>query len=177
MYEAYGSGSDALTAFTQAANDNIAKELSLSFGWGGTPTTEPGYEQVFLELAAQGVASGDAGANVGSVGYPGNSQYITAVGGTDLTTTGPGGPWQSEMGWIGSGGGWNTQAPIPSYQLPVINAANQGSTNYRNIPDVSAEANTDNYNCVNGAAVEDWVAPVLLLPLGGLSRSYQSTSQ
>jgi hypothetical protein len=153
IYEAYGSGSDALTAFTQAANDNIAKQLSLSFGWGGTPSTEPGYEQIFMELAAQGqnvfVASGDSGANVGGVGYPGNSTYITAVGGTDLTTSGAGGPWLSETGWIGSTGGWNTQAPIASYQVPVINAANQGSTTFRNIPDVSAEANTDNYNCLN----------------------------
>lgn len=153
IYEAYGSGSDALTAFTQAANDNIAKQLSLSFGWGGTPSTEPGYEQIFMEFAAQGqnlfVASGDGGASVGNVGYPGNSTYITDVGGTDLTTSGAGGPWLSETSWIGSGGGWNTQAPIANYQVPVINAANQGSTTFRNIPDVAAEANTDNYNCLN----------------------------
>ena len=153
IYEAYGSGSDALTAFTQAANDNIAKQLSLSFGWGGTPSTQPGYEQIFMELAAQGqnvfVASGDGGASVGDVGYPGNSTYITDVGGTDLTTSGAGGPWLSETSWIGSGGGWNTQATIATYQVPVINAANQGSTTFRNIPDVAAEANTDNYNCLN----------------------------
>jgi subtilase family serine protease len=77
VYEAYGSNSDALTAFTQAASDNIAKQMSLSFGWGGTPGTEPGYEQVFLEFQAQGqnlfIASGDSGANVGGGGYPGNS--------------------------------------------------------------------------------------------------------
>lgn len=155
VYEAYGPNSDALTAFTQAANDNIAKQLSLSFGWGGTPATEPGYEQVFMELAAQGqnvfVASGDSGANVGGVGYPGNSPNITDAGGTDLTTTGPGGAWLSESGWIGSGGGWNTQSPIPSYQTAAINSSNQGSPSYRNIPDVSMEANTDNYFCANGS--------------------------
>jgi hypothetical protein len=154
VYEAYGSGSDALTAFTQAANDDVAKQLSLSFGWGGTPSTEPGYEQVFMELAAQGqnvfVASGDAGANVGDIGYPGNSPNIIDVGGTDLTTAGAGGPWQSESAWIGSTGGWNTQSPIPSYQVPVVNSANQGSTSYRNVPDVAMEANTDNYFCANG---------------------------
>ena len=155
VYEAYGANSDALTAFTQAANDNIAKQLSLSFGWGGTPSTEPGYEQIFMELAAQGqntfVASGDSGANVGGVGYPGNSPNITDAGGTDLTTTGPGGTWLSESGWIGSGGGWNTQSPIPNYQTAAINSANQGSPSYRNIPDVSMEANTDNYFCANGS--------------------------
>lgn len=155
VYEAYGSNSDALTAFTQAANDNVAKQLSLSFGWGGTPATEPGYEQIFMELAAQGqntfVASGDSGASVGTVGYPGNSPNITDAGGTDLTTAGPGGAWQSETGWVGSGGGWNTASPIPAYQTAAINSTNQGSPLYRNIPDVAMEANTDNYFCANGS--------------------------
>lgn len=155
VYEAYGANSDALTAFTQAASDNVAKQLSLSFGWGGTPSTEPGYEQVFMELAAQGqnvfVASGDSGANVGDVGYPGNSPNIVDVGGTDLVTNGPGGEWQSESGWVGSGGGWSTQSTIPNYQTGVITSTNQGSTTYRNIPDVAMEANTDNFFCANGS--------------------------
>ncbi|WP_058186462.1 S53 family peptidase [Terracidiphilus gabretensis] len=154
VYETNGPNTDAQTAFAQAAEDDVAKQISLSFGWSGTPATEPGYEQVFLELQAQGqnvfVSSGDSGANVGGVGYPGNSSNITAVGGTDLTTTGPGGAWSSESGWVGSGGGWNTQSPIPSYQTAAINSTNQGSTSYRNIPDVSMEANTDNYYCANG---------------------------
>jgi hypothetical protein len=155
VYEAYGSGSDAMTAFAQAASDDVAKQLSLSFGFGGTPATMPGYEQVFMELSAQGqnlfIASGDSGANVGNVGYPGNSPNVTDVGGTDLTTAGPGGPWQSETAWIGSGGGWNTQSPIPAYQTSAINGANQGSPTYRNIPDISMEANTDNFFCANGS--------------------------
>ena len=155
VYEAYGSNSDALTAFTQAANDNIAKQMSLSFGWGGTPGTEPGYEQVFMELQAQGqnlfIASGDSGANVGGVGYPGNSPNVTDAGGTDLTTAGAGGPWQAETGWIGSGGGWNTASAIPAYQTSAVNANNQGSTSFRNIPDVAMEANTDNFYCANGS--------------------------
>jgi Pro-kumamolisin, activation domain len=155
VYEAYGSGSDALTAFAQAASDDTAKQLSLSFGFGGTPATQPGYEQVFMELAAQGqnlfIASGDSGANVGDVGYPGNSPNVTDVGGTDLTTAGAGGPWVSETAWIGSGGGWSTQSPIPSYQTPVITSSNQGSPSSRNIPDVAMEANTDNFFCANGS--------------------------
>jgi subtilase family serine protease len=149
----YTSG-DALTAYTQAATDNLAKQISLSFGFGGTPSSQPGYEQIFMELAAQGqgsfVVSGDGGALVGDSGYPGNSPNITVVGGTDLVTAGEGGPWSSESGWVGSGGGWNTGSPIPSYQTPVINASNQGSTSYRNIPDVAMEANTDSYICANG---------------------------
>ncbi len=141
VYETNGPNTDAQTAFTQAAEDDIAKQISLSFRWSGTPATEPGYEQIFMELQAQGqnvfVSSGDSGAAVGTVGYPGNSPNITAVGGTDLTTSGPGGTWVSESGWVGSGGGWNTQSPIPDYQTLAINSTNQGSTSFRNIPDVS----------------------------------------
>ncbi len=155
VYEAYSSTTDALTAYTQAANDNIAKQLSISFGWGGTPSTQSGYENVFKQLVAQGqssfVASGDAGGNSGGGGYPGNSTNITDAGGTDLTTASGGGVWQSETGWVGSGGGWNTAVPIPSWQTPVINSSNNGDPNYRNIPDVAAEANTDNYFCANGS--------------------------
>ena len=154
VYETNGPSTDALSAYSQAASDNIAKQLSLSFGWGGTPGSEPGYEQVFEELEAQGissfVASGDAGASL-SGGYPGNSPNITDSGGTDLTTASAGGAWQSETGWIGSGGGWNPASPVPTYQSPVINSTNGGDPSYRNIPDVAAEANTDNYFCANGS--------------------------
>ena len=154
IYEAYSSSVQAVDAYNQAASDNIAKSLSISFGWGGTPGSEPSYEQVFKELEAQGqssfVASGDAGASL-SGGYPGSSQNITDAGGTDLTTVSAGGAWQSESGWIGSGGGWNTASPIPTYQTSAIDSSNGGDSQYRNIPDVSAEANTDNYFCANGS--------------------------
>jgi hypothetical protein len=155
VYEAYGSGSDAMTAYAQAASDDVAKQLSLSFTFGGTPSTMEGYEQVFMELAAQGqnvlVASGDSGAHPGDLSYPGNSPNVTNVGGTDLITSGPGGTWQSETTWVGSTGGWNTGSVIPSYQTPVINSANQGSAQFRNASDIAAEANTDNFFCANGS--------------------------
>ena len=161
VYETNGPSTDALSAYAQAASDNIARQLSISFGWGDVPgsTTGKAYEQVFEELEAQGtssfVASGDAGASL-SGGYPGNSPNITDAGGTDLTT-GAGQVWSSESGWIGSGGGWNVQSPIPTTptyswnQGPAINTSNGGDPNYRNIPDVSAEANTDNFFCANGS--------------------------
>lgn len=161
VYEAYSSPVSGLMAYNQAASDNIAKSLSISWGWGGTPSSQSSYEQVFKELAVQGqssfVASGDAGASL-SGGYPGNSPNITDAGGTDITTASAGGAWQSESAWIGSGGGWNTQSPIPDgspnylwSQGPAINSSNGGDSSYRNIPDVSAEANTDNYFCANGS--------------------------
>jgi len=85
--------------------------------------------------------------------WPADDPYVIAVGGTDIVTNGPGGPWQSETGWRGSAGmPSKNNIPIPSYQqLPgVINSSNQGSTTLRNIPDVAAEANTNQYSCYDG---------------------------
>jgi hypothetical protein len=153
VYETYSPGSlgDPLTAFTQAATDNIAKQLSISYVLsGGDPSSNPGYEQIFVEFEAQGqnlfVSSGDYGSNL-AIPYPQNSPNVTDVGGTDLTTASAGGPWQAESGWLLSGGGWNTQSPIPSYQTAVINSSNLGSTAYRNVPDVAMDGNTDSYSC------------------------------
>jgi hypothetical protein len=150
-------GSSDVDILNQMATDNIAKQLSVSWVWGPDPTS---VEPIFEEFAAQGqnlfASSGDAGAysppscvNNCQFAYPASDPYVTAVGGTDLTTTGPGGPWQSETAWVDSGGGI-TNFPIPSYQIPLINPSNQGSTTLRNVPDVAANANTDSYICSNG---------------------------
>ncbi len=161
----YEGGFD-VDMFNQMATDNIAKSLSCSFGW--LPADPASDDPIFMEFALQGqnlfVASGDGGAYFGNptdcqnfsnlsgcIFYPTDDPNITAAGGTDLTTNGPGGTWQSETGWIGSGGGFSTNGfAIPSYQAPVINSSNQGSPTLRNIPDVAAEANTDNFFCANG---------------------------
>jgi len=84
-----------------------------------------------------------------------NAVYVTAVGGTHLTTNGAGGAWVSEVAWnsdgAGSGGGISPDGiAIPSWQSGVANAANGGSTMLRNVPDVAMEGDFDNYNCVEG---------------------------
>ena len=127
----------------QMATDNIAKQLSVSyvFGEGSVPT-----DPIFQEFAAQGqslfASSGDGGAfsppnctsNCFYSLFPAEGPYVTAVGGTELTTNGPGGAWMSEIAWPESGGGINSGAyDIPSYQAPLINSMNQGSTTLRNI--------------------------------------------
>jgi hypothetical protein len=152
-------GNDDVDMFNQMAIDNIAKQLSCSFGF--LPADPASDEPIFMEFAAQGqnlfVASGDSGAFDANnpVFYPADDPYITDVGGTDLTTVSPGGPWQSEVAWPGSSGGISTNGfAIPSYQVPVINSSNQGSTTLRNLPDVAAEANTDNIFCANGGCFE-----------------------
>jgi len=149
--------------FNQMATENIAKQLSCSWGWNPDDATQ--LDPIFQEFAAQGqnlfVASGDAGAYTGSNAtdnsYPAESVYVVAVGGTDLTTNGAGGRWKSETAWADSGGGPADDAfAIPSWQAGVANSANQASTTVRNVPDVAAEANTDNYTCDQGSCSGDY---------------------
>ncbi|MGA3079729.1 MAG: S53 family peptidase, partial [Bryobacteraceae bacterium] len=149
-------GSSDVSIFSKMAADNTAKQLSCSWGW---TDDESSLDPIFKEFAAQGqtvfVATGDNGSGTpGNTVWPADDPYVTAVGGTDLTTTGPGGPWESETGWSGSAGGPSkNKIPIPAYQkLPgVIDASNAGSTTLRNIPDVAAEANTNQYSCYDGS--------------------------
>jgi subtilase family serine protease len=149
--------------FNDMATENIAKQLSCSWGWNPDDTAQ--LDPIFEEFAAQGqtlfVASGDAGAYTGSNSadnsYPAESVYLVAVGGTDLTTNGAGGPWQSETAWLDSGGGPADDGfAIPSWQVGVANSSNQASTTIRNVPDVAAEANTDNYLCDQGSCTGDF---------------------
>ena len=132
---------------SRMANDNLARQLSCSWGGGGPNATA---EQIFQQMAAQGQsffnASGDSDAFTSSITFPSDSTNITQVGGTTLTTTGPGGAYVSETVWnwglvqgsyVGSSGGISTFYSIPSYQLGISMAANQGSTTKRNVPDVA----------------------------------------
>lgn len=124
------------------ATDNQAKQLSSSWGFGAT--VDLVRDQIYQQFAAQGQsmfqASGDSGAYVNSITAPSDSPYITIVGGTSMQTSGPGGAWLSESAWSGSGGGVSGYFPIPVWQQGVSMAANHGSTNFRNIPDVSCQA-------------------------------------
>jgi len=150
-------GSYDVDTFEAMASHNVSKQLSCSLGW--EPSDPTADEPIFKEFAAQGqnlfVSSGDSGAYaLGSsdFSYPAEDPYVTAVGGTDLATNGAGGSWASETAWGGSSGG---PAPdgygIPSWQVGAANSSNDASTTIRNVPDVAAEGNTDNYFCDNGS--------------------------
>jgi subtilase family serine protease len=148
-------GYNDVSIFNRMAVDNTSKQLSCSWGWSDD---ESSLDPIFKEMAAQGqtvfVATGDNGsATPGGVVWPADDPYITAVGGTDLVTTGPGGAWKSETGWNGSAGmASKNKIPIPGYQkiAGVINSRNHGSKTLRDIPDVAAEANTNQYSCYDG---------------------------
>jgi len=123
------------------ATDNSARQISCSWTFSPINATT---EQIFKQMVAQGQsflqASGDSGEYTGAIATPADDPNITVVGGTALTTTGPGGPWLSESAWSGSGGGVSTTYAIPSYQQSVNMAAQGGSSTMRNIPDVALTA-------------------------------------
>jgi subtilase family serine protease len=152
-----GLQNDILSAM---ASSNQVKQFSCSWGWGGGPSGTT--DAIFQQLASQGQsffqASGDSDAyttgasstngvdNLSLFGAPSSSPYITVVGGTTLSTTGPVGSWVSETVWnsgllnghyVGSSGGISSYYGIPSWQASVSMAANSGSTVNRNIPDVA----------------------------------------
>ncbi len=136
------------------ANDDLAKQLSCSWG-GGDP--DPTAEQALIQMALQGQtffnAVGDSDAFIGPIDFPSDSTNVVQVGGTTLTTTGPLGSYVSETVWnwdveidpilydgVGSSGGISTYYPIPPWQQGVSMANNQGSTTMRNVPDVALTA-------------------------------------
>jgi kumamolisin len=109
VYQAPNTDSGYADAFFAAASQNLAD--SVSSGWGesetllqaaeltggAAPAYAQAFDEAFLELAAQGqstfVAAGDTGAydasgGLGtsnlSVGSPGDSPFVTSVGGTTL---------------------------------------------------------------------------------------------
>jgi subtilase family serine protease len=146
-------GHNDVSIINQMASDDTSKQLSCSWGWGPDPTA---LDPIFEEMAAQGqtflVATGDYGYKLKKGGvWPSDDRYVTAVGGTDLSTDGPGGAWRSERGWRFSGGGPSPDGiPIPKYQVPFITPQNGGSTTLRNVPDIAGDADTDNFSCFNG---------------------------
>ena len=149
-------GSKDVSIYNRMATDNVAKQTSCSWGWADD---ESSLDPIFKQMSAQGqtnfVATGDQGSSTtASTVWPSDDPYVVAVGGTDLTTTGPGGAWSSETGWSGSAGmPSKNNVPIPSYQqiAGVVTSQNGASSTLRNIPDVAAEANTNQYSCYDGS--------------------------
>jgi uncharacterized membrane protein len=147
--------SDTAILSAMTTHTPLSAQLSCSWGWTpADPTTDAPY---FQKMAAQGqnffVAAGDESEwTLANFPYPAEDAYIVSVGGTSLTTSGAGGPWASETGWLYSGGGVSPHStPIPTWQKlsGVITASNEGSTNYRNGPDVSANADFSYYVCAD----------------------------
>ena len=152
--------SDTAILGSMTTHTPLSAQLSSSWTWAPSdPSTD---DPFFEKFAAQGQnyfqAAGDSGKYTSSSSYvwPADSAYVTAVGGTDLQITGPGGAWSSETAWSDGGGGYFTPdaIPIPAWQKlkGVVTATNKASKKLRNSPDVADEANFDFYVCADQSA-------------------------
>ena len=156
VYEGPNSGQGLLDTYNRIATDNIAKQVSTSWGLG---EDEAGSQilnaenAIFQQMAAQGqtifAAAGDSGAyddypsTALVVDDPASQPYMVGVGGTSLTVNATTGAYVSETVWndgLGNGaggGGVSSVWPIPSWQANVSTAYSK--TN-RNVPDISLNA-------------------------------------
>lgn len=128
---------EAHAVFNRIATDNLAKQMTLSYGFGIDSTILQIFQQFLVQGQALSQASGDGGGDPdGGTGLTG-SPYATIVGGSHLSMSGTN--WSSDVVWGGSGGGISGYG-IPNWQQGVATVANQGSSIYRNYPDVSMPA-------------------------------------
>ena len=144
------------TALLSSMSTHTPLPLNLSSSWTWNPSDLSADNPYFEKMASQGQsffqASGDSGAYFGSALWPANSAYVTAVGGTDLTTKSAGGAWASETAWVDGGGGYGTNVAIPSWQVAAVDACSSCNKTYRNVPDVAANANFSFYVCADQKA-------------------------
>jgi subtilase family serine protease len=149
-------------AFTRIADDNKVSVVSASYGQDEgffiADGEENALDTALQQCAAQGItvlaSSGDDGAFGNGFNFPYNvsnpatDPYITGVGGTQLLTT-TGEEYELESAWNefpyfgATGGGISTFWAQPDYQnIPFTGytAQNGGSTTFRNVPDVAADA-------------------------------------
>jgi kumamolisin len=159
VYETPNSSQGLLDAYAKIANDNLAKQISTSWGESETKFEASGMNSenaIFKQMVAQGqslyAAAGDSGAN--DTGYspnvddPAAQPYVIGVGGTKLTTNSDG-SWASETTWNelkiifgegAGGGGVSTIWQMPSWQQGAGTTDTQFSSSKRNVPDVSLNA-------------------------------------
>ncbi len=156
---------DSDTALLGSMSTYSPLPLNLSSSWTWSPADPSTDDPYFEKMAAQGQtyfeAAGDSGGYTENSPWPMNSQYVNTVGGTSLTTTGPGGDWVSETYWSyeGSsygGGGWGTNVDLPSWEVSAAtlceSEGGECSTTYRDVPDVSANSQFSFYVCADQRA-------------------------
>jgi subtilase family serine protease len=161
VYEGPNRGTGAFDTYSRIISDDSAQVISTSWGLceasaGATLATAE--NTLFQEAAVQGqsifAASGDSGSadclnsTTAAVDDPASQPFVTGVGGTSLPASSPGATetvWNDQSG--AGGGGVSTLWPAQSYQsgfaLPQSSTACNGSSDCREVPDVSADADPD----------------------------------
>jgi subtilase family serine protease len=159
------------TALLGAMSSDTPLPLNLSSSWTWSPADPTADDPFFEKMAAQGQsffqATGDSGGYRNSAPWPANSQYVIAVGGTDLTTQSAGGPWKSETAWSDGGGGWGNNVDIPSWQVTAVASCTGCSQTFRDVPDVAANANFTFYVCAdqNGCTANEYGGTSFAAPM------------
>ena len=161
------------TAMLGSMSSHKPLPLNLSSSWFWTPVDPKSDDPYFKKFAAQGQsffkAAGDSGAWRTTSMWPMESPLVICVGGTDLTTKGAAGLELRNRLGRGGGGISPDEFLIPSWQKlkGVITKANQGSTKYRNGPDVSANSNFTFYVCADQTTCtsNDWGGTSFAAPM------------
>ena len=157
----YEKNSVNSSLLNKIATDNLAKQVSSSWLVGSwSASTANTYDNILKNMASQGQSyfqsAGDSDAYTGSQSLdsgttvPADSPYATIVGGTTLAMNGAAASYNSETVWNynlngipneGSGGGISSYyTPPPTWQTNISMTNNNGSTTFRNIPDVAFTA-------------------------------------
>lgn len=153
VYEGPNTDQGVLDTYNRIATDNIAKQVSTSWGLGENWASQQFLQAenaIFMQMASQGqsmyAAAGDSGAyddypynNNLVVDDPASQPYVTGVGGTKLVVNSLNGAYVSESVWNdgpgdAGGGGVSNVWSIPSWQQNIPNVY---STTKRNVPDVA----------------------------------------
>ncbi len=159
VYEGPNSNQGVLDTYNRIATDNLAKQVSTSWGLGENLVNAQYLQAenaIFLQMAAHGQtiysAAGDSGAyddypsRALVVDDPASQPYVVGVGGTKLTVNSGSGAYSNELVWndgLGNGaggGGVSTVWTIPTWQADVSTVY---SKTHRNVPDVSLNADPD----------------------------------
>ena len=139
-----------------ASYSPLPLNLSSSWYWGADPSTD---DPILEEIASQGQTFFDAAGDgedwqiSGSI-WPSDSAWVQGVGGTQVFTQSPAGPWASETTWQDGGGGISpNHIPIPDWQIATVEQCiDPCSTTYRDGPDVSGNAYWSYYVCADQEA-------------------------
>jgi len=149
-------GDDILATITKIANDNIVDIDTESYGIRGDALIVALHDQ-HLAMTAQGItylaASGDTGTTEFS-SYPHGDPEVLAVGGSDATVDN-GGNRITELGWDGSGSGWDPTTTFSFNHLPVYQIGTTVPTGIdkRLYPDVALHATDSQF--VFGGVLSD----------------------
>lgn len=156
VYEGPNSDQGVLDTYNRIATDNLAKQVSTSWGLGEDGVNAQYLQAenaIFLQMAAHGqtiyAAAGDSGAYDDQSSHklvvddPASQPYVVAVGGTKLTVNPTSGAYSNEVVWNegasqgAGGGGVSSYWPLPSWQT---NVSTLYSKTHRNVPDVALNA-------------------------------------